>query len=68
MLREFKKKRNNKHLRDISHDTCSLIAERSQEMSFVTFYGLHVGVYNVTAEAGRVKGTLNGLKNECGSL
>ena len=52
MSRELKKKRYNKHLRDISHDTSSLIAERSQEMSFVTFYGLHVGVYDVTAEAG----------------
>ena len=36
-------------------------------MNFITFYGLYVGVYNVTAEAGRVKGTLNGLKNESGS-
>ena len=52
MSRELKKKRYNKHLRDISHDTSSLIAERSQEMSFVTFYGLHQGVYDVTAEAG----------------
>lgn len=52
MLRELKKKRHKKHLRDISHDASSLIAERSQEMSFVTFYSLHVGVYDVTAEAG----------------